>query len=50
RADEEPRKKRKTQKHNEVVQSGSDETLSVTPLRQTGPALRKKPNPDTDFV
>ncbi|GKB30355.1 hypothetical protein Tco_0869756 [Tanacetum coccineum] len=49
-ADEEPRKKRKTQKHNEVAQSGSDETLLVTPLRQTGPALRKKHNPDTDVV
>ncbi|GJW48257.1 hypothetical protein Tco_0079903 [Tanacetum coccineum] len=50
RVDEEPRKKRKTQKHNEVAQSGSDETLLVTPLRQTGTTFRKKSNPDTDVV
>nr|GEY12934.1 hypothetical protein [Tanacetum cinerariifolium] len=36
-------KKRKVQKHNEPTQSGSEETLSASPIRQAHPEASKKP-------
>ncbi|GJZ96741.1 hypothetical protein Tco_0669075 [Tanacetum coccineum] len=38
-----PRKKQWVQKQNEPTQSGSEETLSATPLRQAIPEVAKKP-------
>ncbi|GKE40226.1 hypothetical protein Tco_1463631 [Tanacetum coccineum] len=37
------RKKRKVQKHNESIQSGSEEAPSATPLRQSALEVAKKP-------
>ncbi|GKC61790.1 hypothetical protein Tco_1089388, partial [Tanacetum coccineum] len=37
------KKRRKVQKNNESIQSGSEATLSATPLHQAGPEVGKKP-------
>ncbi|GJZ88751.1 hypothetical protein Tco_0660533 [Tanacetum coccineum] len=47
-ANEGPKKKRKVQKHNVSIQSGSEGTLSVTPLHQAEPEVVMKSTSSVD--
>nr|GEX66787.1 hypothetical protein [Tanacetum cinerariifolium] len=44
------KKKRKVQKHHELIQSGLEEILSFTPLHQAPPETSKNPTPVVDVT